>query len=397
VRDSKPPQDPPESVEPRVDIESLRGRLRLDDDRKAAALLFADLAAGRRSPESLTVQEQELVVGAPAVDRLLERSFALRHTDPAEMIRLAQSARKLVANIPEHRYGSKVLVDLRARVWAELGNAFRVADDLDAAEEALTTATRWALNGTFDLRLRARIGDLSASLLSDQRRFSEAVELLDSVRRTYRRLGEDHLAARALIKTGIFTGYDDRPEEAVVRLGQGLSELEPWADRPLERAAFQSILWNLADAGYLREARSGLRGRRRFCGRDRSPLNRLRFHWLEGKVAFGLGDLGQAETSFHVARLGFRKHRQFYDAALVSLDLALLYVRQGRRIETRRLAEEMIATFRSLGIARETLASLALLRKSCDDGEVSTEVLRGQVQAIAALMASVPKKAGRKR
>ncbi|HEX2224355.1 MAG TPA: tetratricopeptide repeat protein, partial [Thermoanaerobaculia bacterium] len=322
-------------------------------------------------------------------------SFALRHSDPAEMIRAAEAARDLLGNIPRSRYGAKVLADLRARVWAELGNAYRVADNLNAAEEALARAIQWARKGTLDLRLQARIGELSASLLSDQRRFPEAVELLDEVRRTYEKVGEDHLADRALIKSGIFTGYDDRPEEAVIRLSRGLCRLEPWADRPLERAAYQSILWHLAEAGWLAAARTILQQRRRFCGRERNRLNELRFYWLEGKIAFGLGDLGKAEASFQVARLGFRRAGKLGDAALVSMDLALLFVQQGRRIETRRLAEEMIATFRSLGIARELLASLALLRKSCADREVSLDVLRGQIQTLATLMAGMPGRAGR--
>jgi hypothetical protein len=57
-----------------------------------------------------------------------------------------------------------------------------------------------------------------------------------------------------------------------------------------------------------------------------------------------------------------------YDAALVSLDLAVLYLRQGRRAEVRRIAEEMTPLFQAQDVHREALAALILFQEAaCQD------------------------------
>ena len=45
------------------------------------------------------------------------------------------------------------------------------------------------------------------------------------------------------------------------------------------------------------------------------------------------------------------------DVALASMDLAVVYLRQGRTDEIKRLAVEMLTIFRSLHIHREAIAS----------------------------------------
>jgi hypothetical protein len=49
-------------------------------------------------------------------------------------------------------------------------------------------------------------------------------------------------------------------------------------------------------------------------------------------------------------------------AALASLDLAVLYLKEGRAGEVKELAREMAEVFRAQGIAREAFAALTLLR-----------------------------------
>ncbi len=72
--------------------------------------------------------------------------------------------------------------------------------------------------------------------------------------------------------------------------------------------------------------------------------------------------------------------------ALVSLDLALLHAAQGKRLATRRLVDEMIGTFRTLRIAREAIASLMLLRRSCEKDGVAPDILCAQIRTIACLV-----------
>jgi hypothetical protein len=85
---------------------------------------------------------------------------------------------------------------------------------------------------------------------------------------------------------------------------------------------------------------------------------------MEGRIAAALGNLEGATAAFAEARQGFAGHGKPGDVALVSLDLATVYLRQGRPTEVGRLAEEMLVTFRALGIRREAIAAILLLKEA---------------------------------
>jgi hypothetical protein len=72
---------------------------------------------------------------------------------------------------------------------------------------------------------------------------------------------------------------------------------------------------------------------------------------------------------------GFLDQGIGYDAALVALDLALLYLRQGRTAEVKRLARQMIPIFQAQDVHREALAALVLFQKAARREEVTVEQL----------------------
>jgi hypothetical protein len=63
------------------------------------------------------------------------------------------------------------------------------------------------------------------------------------------------------------------------------------------------------------------------------------------------------------------------NAAAVSLDLAVLYVAQGRGAEVRRLAAEILPIFRSRELHREAIAALIALRQASRMETRSTRLL----------------------
>ncbi len=366
---------------------TLRGLLRLERERRIAQPLLAALDRGERSWADFSHSERRLLAGAPMIDHILQESFALRYRDPQEMVLLADRARQLAEGLPTRRYGARVLADLRARAWSELGNAWRVADQLPKAQEAMAAAARWARKGTLDLQLAARLADLAASLAADLGRFAEALELLDDVCSIYHRLGDRHMVGRALISQANICSRNAEPEMAIERLTEGLWRIDPLRDLRLEQNALQSRAVMFTNAGMYEAARACLCDPR--LRRPRERLNKLRRFWLEGKISAGLGEYGRAEASFNVARQGFRRDEKYFDAALVSLDLALMLLKQGRRRELNWLVDQMISTFRSLGIAREAIASLLLLQRNCKASTVSLEVMAAQVEMVAAVVAEL--------
>jgi tetratricopeptide (TPR) repeat protein len=342
------------------------------------------------------VSEHLPVRGPIAVELLLAKSFSLRYQDPDRMIELAELARIAAERLDPKIYGEATVADLQMRAWAELGNAYRVGDDLFAADEALERAVVCAQDGTGDLRRLARVGDLAASLRADQRRFADACEVLQLLQIIYQALGEEHLVGRALISEGTFAGHDGRPKEGLLLVCEGLLRVDPNRDPKLKALGLHALVFNLIEAKRYRKARTLLWHIRPFFEQDGEHLNILRLRWLEGKICSGLEDFELGEEHFQYVRREFEKCRQHYDCALVSLDLAMLWLRQGRREETRQLALELINYFRALGIAREAAASLIVYRQWAESDYVSNDILHDKLKLTAALLEELERQKPRK-
>ncbi|HWM91021.1 MAG TPA: hypothetical protein VN493_09660 [Thermoanaerobaculia bacterium] len=369
----------------RGELAVFAGRLALERDRESGAARAVAVLADERPVETISWSElQELLV--PLAEQFLERSVSLRYRDPAGMIRDAEAARTLVFLVPLRRYGKKVAADLRARVLAELGNAYRVADDLDMAGDTLADAAAWARRGTGDPRLLARVGDLAASLHADSRRFEEAIRVIARVRSFYEQLGDYHRAGRALIKQGIFTRESGKPLEAMALFACGLKCLEPGRDPNLELTAVHGLAYCLHEAGCSAEARELLIENQSLYESLAEPLKTVRLRWLEGKIAFALGDDLEAEVALRTARHGYQKAGKYYDVALVSLDLALVLAKEERRIELIALVDGIVPIFRRFKLQREQIAALVLLRRACGMPAMEPEALIARIRATATLL-----------
>jgi hypothetical protein len=69
-----------------------------------------------------------------------------------------------------------------------------------------------------------------------------------------------------------------------------------------------------------------------------------------------------------------------YEAALAALDLAVLYLKEGRTAEVKELAGAMGGIFQAKGIAREALAALSLF---CEAAKQETATVELAKQVIA--------------
>jgi len=343
---------------------ALGAALQITAPRLEALATLDSLLAGddRRTGPAAAELQLPVLQGLPRFRALLETSRALRHEDPQAMLRFARLARYTADRLRMRDFGRVPVADLRALAWAELASAYRVCNELHQADRAMNRAAYWCRRGSRSDLLLAWVADLLASLLAYQRRFPQGRELLASVYRIHAEAGNWHLAGRALIKQGNLAAWDESAAEAVLLFRRGLDLLEPDRDPQLEI----QTLWNMLNALVRLEH---FRSARRLLWRSRTVLagtvepHRLR--WLEGRILAGLADFSRAEAAFQQARTGFAEQEQVYPAALVGLDLATLWARQGRIREVFDLAEEMIVTFRALRIAREAVATLLVLKRAC--------------------------------
>jgi tetratricopeptide (TPR) repeat protein len=320
------------------------------------------IASGLRSPEGC--------------EALLSASRELRHQDPEGMVFLAALAVGVAERLDSRDSSPAAVADLRARAWAELGNSRRVANDMMGAEAALERSLACAEMGSGDPLLLARLLDLTASLYSDQRRFEKAFQLLDVVHQIYCQHGERHLAGRALVSKGNSYVLNNNPEEALRLIAAGLDLVDRRRDPALVLAAVHGIVDITVRLERFEEAQHLLRSSRRLYYEYADELNFLKLRWVEGKINAGLANLSRAEAAFQEVRDGFRAHEMPYHLAVVSLDLAGVWLIQGRTGELRELVEETLRTFQAFGIQREAMTALLMLREAVVAEQATAALLR---------------------
>ncbi|HXU33458.1 MAG TPA: hypothetical protein VN851_23055 [Thermoanaerobaculia bacterium] len=112
-----------------------------------------------------------------------------------------------------------------------------------------------------------------------------------------------------------------------------------------------------------------------------SPLDRIRLRWLEARIAAGLGRLEEAESILREVREEFFDRRMGYDAALVALELAVLFIEQGRTAEIKQLAIEVLPLFESREVHREAMGALILFQRAAEQEILTVQMVR-QVTAF---------------
>jgi tetratricopeptide (TPR) repeat protein len=336
-----------------------------------------------RSPLSVTADAEGLPLpGDPSFytpqvcEILLERSYAVRLSDPETMLRLADLAAGSAEGLDAEAYGHEQVADLQARAWAEVANACRVIGDHGKADRIMARAVGCRARGTGDPRILARMADLGASLACAQRRFEEAFRLLDIAHATYLELGDTHAAGRVIISRGLYAGYTGDPLDGIRFLVHGLNTIDRAREPKLAFQALHNILLLRVELGEYEEARRTLRQMQPLYQRYLSDLEQVKVRWMEGRIAAGLGELDEAEAAFLEARDEFDRVGLGYRAALVSLDVVAVWLRQGRTAEIRHLVAELMATFRAVGVEREALAGILLLRDAVECEQATLELLQ---------------------
>jgi len=308
-------------------------------------------------------------------EALLDRSRALRHDDPPQMLSLARLACQAADHLLPEIHGRQATMDLRSRTWAEMANAYRVNDDLPQSEAAMAWAMELHSEGTGSPALLARLADLSASLFCDQRRFREAFRMLDTAHILYRQQGETHEAGRVLIMKGLYTGYTGNAEEGLQLLSQGLAALDRERDLRLVFHTLHNILLFRVELGEFAEAQRQIQQMRPLYAHHAGRLEHVKLRGIEGKIAAGLGEYARAEELFREVRRDLDAAGLGYQAALICLDLASVCMRLGKKSQVRKLVEEMVATFRAVGVEREAMAAMLMLTDAVEKDQTTLELL----------------------
>ena len=319
---------------------------------------------------------------------LLRKSLEAAAQRPDLAVQLAFLAVKIAIHLGD-AYDRDWVMDLRALACGYLGNARRVIGELRSADDSFFDAYSYLRrSGTGNPRIKAEIQALEASLRRDERHFDEALHLLDLTIATYNSSDPDlrdlHLAGLSLIKKACTLQQKGEAAESIPLLQEAANLIEPARDPRLVLSLKSNFILALVATESYEGATALLAETWELARQLANDIDLLRVRWIDGKVAAGLWQRGPAEQAFREVQQAFLERDMGYDAALVSLDLAILYAREGCIAELKQLALDILPVFSSRDVHREAMATLLLFQSACEEERLTL----GLAIQLAALLDS---------
>jgi tetratricopeptide (TPR) repeat protein len=282
---------------------------------------------------------------------------------------------------------------LQARSWAELANAKRLTSDFEGASQAFAMAYErlgeMGRRRARDPLLMARVMDLDASLRNQQRRYGDATQLLAWAHDIYLEHGDEQAAGRVLVKQGAVHGEAHEHEAAIETTLRGLELMDYDRDSEAYFRGLHNIVDAYASLGHYREARELLEDGRPLYEVHATGVVLLAVRGIEGRIAAGLGEFLPAVRAFTAARDGFADRELPYDAALVSLELALLWLEHGNYGALRKVLDEILLLFHTLDIERDAVAAVFVLYEAARKKEVTEALVRATAERLQDIQAAV--------
>lgn len=314
--------------------------------------------------------------GPEGLRALLDRSWEQRRESPREMVALARAATQVADGLNPRRLGKEEVEDLRCRAWTELANAQRVANDYKRAAESLTEALHHLDQGSGSQELEVRLLDVKASLDGHRCQFPDAFDTLDIVAGIHRERGDRHLFGRALVSKGLFKAYRGDYSEALELTRSGLEMLDERRDPVLYFHAIHNEVLCLVDLEQYQEARLLLWSNLGRYSEHGGQIDQLKLRGLWGLINAGLGKLDEAARDFEEERKGLQAAGLFFTAAVTGLDLAAVYLQQGRTAEAESLALQAAEVCQAMDIPEQGRLALLLLEKALEMKLATVELLR---------------------
>ncbi|MES1245610.1 MAG: hypothetical protein ABUT39_28650 [Acidobacteriota bacterium] len=310
--------------------------------------------------------------GSHLVHLLLGQAEQEFTRNPEEAKDLAHVAHLVVRHSP----AESAAVEVEALVYAFLGNAYRAAGDRRQADAFFANARRFVRHNTVrEPGLLARIDELEGSLRKDQRRFAEAEEMLSRALILYgmsgSRPGE---VGRVLLNLGDLYFVQGRNVAAIEMTRFALQVLSPNSHKRLYTMARYNLALQLTEVGQHEEAAGILESDAALFAQMKEPWAQLRLLGIRGKIAAARGDLPAARCLFEQARAGFIDQGIGFDAAIVSVELALLHLRTGELAAVKELAEEILRIFQAQDVDREATAALLLFQKAVQQETLTVDL-----------------------
>ncbi|HUP42505.1 MAG TPA: tetratricopeptide repeat protein [Thermoanaerobaculia bacterium] len=309
---------------------------------------------------------------------LLEEARRKIPADPAEALSLAEAA--LLSCEKSGLYQADP--EIQAPALAVRGNARRALGRLREAEEDLSEARRLLDSpGVTDPATPGELYSYLGSLRRDQGRLEEAADCLERAARVYELLRNRERAARVLLKLGAVHYLAREFDAAVAATEEALGLLDAGSEAWLRAYAHFNLAHHLHASGETDRAEAELAVHAELLEGAGAQVDQ-HVVWLRARIAWSRGNLRAAERLFTEARAQALACGGALDMSLVTLELALVHLAQGRTARVKKLAAEALAVFTEQEVEREIRAALALVEAAAGREALTRELVE---RAIASL------------
>jgi transcriptional regulator with XRE-family HTH domain len=281
---------------------------------------------------------------------------------------LAEAARVVAELAPiEERFRSL----LEGFVWAHIGNVHRAGGELKAADAGFArSASSWAAgtggdpHGFLDA---GRVWGMEASLRMHQGRFPEALRLVHQALAVATPKERPYL----LLTHAKVLEEMERYEEALRVLRDTATQIPPH----LVFSHRFKLLVNLCNLNRHEEAESLMPELLDVGLAVASRSDQVRLRWLQGRIAAGRGRAAEALDHLWSVRAEFLTRGNAYDTALVSLELARIYLEQGKTGAVKSLAAESAPVFTDQGVHAQAQRALRLFLEAAEQEAASVDLV----------------------
>jgi tetratricopeptide (TPR) repeat protein/DNA-binding XRE family transcriptional regulator len=299
---------------------------------------------------------------------LADESLRTISRNPERAAELAEAALVVAELVPgDERFRRR----LEGFAWAHLGNVHRAGGDLKQADAAFSRSiASWAAGAGGDpyrFLDAGRVWGMEASLRMHQDRFPEALLLIHEAlaEATYKERPYLLLTHAKILEE--MESYD----QALKVLRQAAAIIPPHLGFPNRF----NILVNLCNLDRHEEAESLMpelleEGLTFATGSDQ-----VRLRWLQGRIAAGRGQTAEALDHLWAVRAEFLERGNPYDTATVSLELARIYLEEGRTGAVKNLAAESAPIFASQDLHAQAQAALRLFQEAAEQEAASVELV----------------------
>ncbi|MEA2489573.1 MAG: hypothetical protein QOH21_1365, partial [Acidobacteriota bacterium] len=338
--------------------------------------VLRELLAGDRTTWAARLQSRPEHRTAGMVRRLLAAADRAIDTMPPDALVLTALAADVAEDLEPTRYPSDTVAKLRAAAWRDRAYALYYTGSFTEAEKAVFVAESHLSDCVVGEWDRARVELLHALTNRAMDRLPDSTRLARAAGNIFASMGDTLRAERS------------RSLEAAVsyKVGRYRDALAIWLELSrVESPASASelpLIWQNISACYreLGDVDAALTFAQlavdAFEMAD-TPTEALRVRWNIAKMLLGAGRVKDAAQKLDVLLSDFARLGMSSESALVALDLAELFMVEGRAGDVATLCRTALKHFEAAGVASSVRAMTALsyLREASITGQASVQLV----------------------